>query len=174
MLILVNQICLLVCRSARKSEKQFLNLNLAKPILSDSVLRCNTQPCPAYWRISEWSTCQCSGNDDSGFQKREVKCVQELGTGMVIQIPNGACLDDRPDSRQSCECIRSKQDTYRYRVSQGGSLNSIKHRGHHSKIAILNDDNNTNMIPNRVDAYQRNKKTGVWLTSEWMEQVKVS
>ncbi len=139
---------------------------LAKPILSDSVLKCNTQPCPAYWKISEWGTCQCTGNNDTGFQKREIKCVQELGTGMVIQIPNGACLDDKPDGRQLCECVRSKQDTYKYRV------NSIKHRGHHSKVAILNDDNsNNNNVPNRPDAIYRNKKTGVWLASEWIEQV---
>lgn len=140
--------------------------HLAKPILSDSVLKCNTQPCPAYWKISEWSTCLCTGNNDTGFQKREIKCVQELGTGMVIQIPNGACLDDKPDGRQLCECIKNKQDTYKYRVSPGG-LNSIKHRGHHSKIAILNDDNNN--LANRQE--YKNKKTGIWLTSEWIEQV---
>lgn len=143
-------------------------LLLAKPILSDSVLKCNTQPCPAYWKISEWSTCQCTGNDETGFQKREIKCVQELGTGMVIQIPNGACLDDKPDGRQVCDCPRSKQDTYKYRVSQGG-LNSIKHRVHHSKNTILNDDNNN--IPNRPETNHRNKRSGVWLTSEWIEQV---
>lgn len=133
-------------------------------------MKCNTQPCPAYWKISEWGTCQCAGNDETGFQKREIKCVQELGTGMVIQIPHGACLDDKPDGRQLCACPRSKQDTYKYRVSPGGS-NSIKHRGHHSKIAILNDDTNSN-LPNRADAMFRNKKIGVWLTSEWIEQVR--
>lgn len=138
--------------------------HLAKPILSDSVLKCNTQPCPAYWKISEWSSCQCTGNNDTGFQKREIKCVQELGTGMVIQIPNGACLDDKPDGRQLCECIRNKHDTYKYRV------HSIKHRGHHSKIAVLNDDYNNNLT-HRPDSIQKNKKSGVWLSSEWIEQV---
>ncbi|KAJ6649909.1 Thrombospondin type-1 domain-containing protein 4, partial [Pseudolycoriella hygida] len=139
--------------------------HLAKPILSDSVLKCNTQPCPAYWKISEWSSCQCTGYNDTGFQKREIKCVQELGTGMVIQIPVGACLDERPDGRQLCECPKNKQDTYKYRVSPGG-FNSIKHRVHHSKIPILNDDNNN--VPSRPD--HRNRKSGVWLASEWIEQ----
>lgn len=141
--------------------------HLPKPILSDSVLKCNTQPCPAYWKIAEWSSCQCIGNNETGFQKREIKCVQELGTGMVIQIPNGACLEDKPDGRQLCEC--PKHDTYKYRVAQNG-LNSIKHRGHHSKVAILNDDNSNNLT-NRPDSIQKSKKSGVWLTSEWIEQV---
>lgn len=88
---------------------------------------------------------------------------------MVIQIPNGACLDDRPDSRQPCECPRSKQDSYKYRVSPGGPT-SIKHRVHPSKVAVLNDDTSNN-IPSQPDAIYRNKKAGVWLTSEWMEQV---
>lgn len=87
---------------------------------------------------------------------------------MVIQIPIGACLDDRPDGRQPCECPKSKHDSHKHRVSQGGS--SIKHRGHHSKGPILNDDNSNN-VQIQPDGIYRNKKAGVWLASEWTEQV---
>lgn len=76
--------------------------NLKKPMLNDNLLRCNTQPCPAYWRSEEWSKCNCSKS--VGNSEREVRCVQELASGIVIQVNKSSCFDEAPETHQSCGC----------------------------------------------------------------------
>lgn len=34
--------------------------HLKQPELHENMMKCNTQPCPAYWKILDWSECQCS------------------------------------------------------------------------------------------------------------------
>lgn len=76
--------------------------NLKKPLLNDNLLRCNTQPCPAYWRSEEWGKCSC--RNSKGTSVREVRCVQELSTGIVIQVNQSNCFDEAPVSSQPCQC----------------------------------------------------------------------
>lgn len=76
--------------------------NLKKPLLNDNLLRCNTQPCPAYWRSEEWGRCNCK--NFKGTSEREVRCVQELSSGIVIQVNKSNCFDEAPESSQPCHC----------------------------------------------------------------------
>ncbi|XP_049548427.1 A disintegrin and metalloproteinase with thrombospondin motifs 6-like [Anopheles darlingi] len=81
--------------------------HLQQPILNENLMRSNTQPCPAYWKLGEWDQCNCEEKyDEVVLRTREVKCVQELLSGIVIQVNSGACMDDVPSSTESCECSR--------------------------------------------------------------------
>ncbi|XP_052863931.1 thrombospondin type-1 domain-containing protein 4 [Anopheles cruzii] len=87
-------------------------IHLQQPILNENVMRCNTQPCPAYWKLGDWNQCNCEEKyDEAVFRAREVKCVQELLSGIVIQVSNGACMDELPPSTERCECSRVVKPT---------------------------------------------------------------
>lgn len=75
-------------------------VNLNKPVVNESQLKCNTQPCPAYWKTSEWTECNCGAEDESSIQTRDIRCVQELTQDRIIQVHDGACLADSPDVDQ--------------------------------------------------------------------------
>lgn len=109
--------------------------HLQQPVLNENLLRCNTQPCPAYWKLGDWDQCNCEEKyDEEVFRTREVKCVQELLSGIVIQVNNGACMDELPPSTERCECSRvvkptpPKTEKPRYRPTE--SQHQHEHRGH--------------------------------------------
>ncbi|XP_050084758.1 thrombospondin type-1 domain-containing protein 4-like [Anopheles aquasalis] len=114
--------------------------HLQQPILNENLMRCNTQPCPAYWKLGEWSQCNCEEKyDEVVLRTREVKCVQELLSGIVIQVNSGACMDDVPSSTESCECSRVIKPTTtpapqveppRYKPTTGSNQHHRGHRGH--------------------------------------------
>lgn len=166
--------------------------HLIKPILNENLMRCNTQPCPAYWKIDEWNDCNCGKHNEQIFQSRIIKCVQELGTGMVIQVNIGACLEDEPTFRQKCDCPKIKKHKHNHH-----DLNSIKNRingvGNGANVggsnvggSIAGDYDNISGNGNGATkpsvslignssiskrAHTDNKKNGIWLVSEWNQQV---
>ncbi|XP_053673801.1 thrombospondin type-1 domain-containing protein 4 [Anopheles nili] len=110
--------------------------HLQQPVLNENLLRCNTQPCPAYWKLGEWEQCNCEEKyDEEVFRTREVKCVQELLSGIVIQVSNGACMEELPSSTERCECSRvikptpPRTEKPRYRPTVESS-HPHEHRGH--------------------------------------------
>lgn len=112
-----------------------------KPVLNENLLRCNTQPCPAFWRLDDWSDCRCHLGD--GYRERTVSCVQELASSIVIHVDNSACLEEKPQHKKSCECQKNRRRTHgRYRV--------------HST-------NGTQQPVSR----QTREKAGIWLMSDW-------
>lgn len=135
----------------------------AKPTLNENVLKCNTQPCPAYWKIDEWSACNCGLPNERDHQSREIKCVQELGSGIVIQIHEGACTEKKPETRQDCDCPKKQVGHY-----HNNHKRNHRERSHHP-AAITLIGNST--IGKRVHKMHENKKAGVWLSSEWNNQV---
>ncbi|XP_053663428.1 thrombospondin type-1 domain-containing protein 4 [Anopheles marshallii] len=109
--------------------------HLQQPVLNENLLRCNTQPCPAYWKLGEWEQCNCEEKyDEEVFRTREVKCVQELLSGIVIQVNNGACMEELPPSTERCECSRvvkptaARTEKPRYKPTE--SQHQHEHRGH--------------------------------------------
>lgn len=144
--------------------------HLAKPVLNENLMRCNTQPCPGYWKLSDWSTtCNCSDPYEDEYQTREVKCVQELGTGMVIQVQHAACSDDHPPVTRQCECaataLKPSADSYMYRTQQQKRVNSIKQR-----LYGMTNIAATPVHSKRGEAHHAHKKSGVWLAGAWNEQ----
>lgn len=128
-----------------------------KPIVNENLLKCNSQPCPAFWRLGEWSSCFCGEYNETMNQTREVKCVQELISGVVIQVNSGACIEDRPASMVSCSCDKPvKVSSSKQQQSRQSSPNSIVN-GHQN-------DQKTSRARTRAP---KSKKSGSWLTSEW-------
>lgn len=128
-----------------------------KPIVNENLLKCNSQPCPAFWRLGEWSSCSCGEFDEKINHTREVKCVQELISGVVIQVNSGACIEDRPSNEESCNCEKPTKTTKHSRQQQQISQNSIIN-GHQ------NDQKTARAARTKAP---KNKKSGSWLTSEW-------
>lgn len=135
--------------------------HLQKPVISDSLMKCNTQACPGFWRVSNWTTCNCLEHREVEYQTREVKCVQELSTGTIMHVPDGACFDIAPISVQKCECktfdIRKKPNKF----------HSIKHRPHKATHSNSIDNTNTHKSKHVIDTNP--KRSGVWLASSWNE-----
>jgi thrombospondin type-1 domain-containing protein 4 len=128
---------------------------MKKPIVNESLMKCNSQPCPAFWKLGEWSGCRCGEFDEKTNETREVKCVQELISGVVIQVNSGACIDDRPLSITQCECVKPTKPP--------------KHEAHkHSRQSIIKNtqsDQKTN--PKVRTKPPKSKRAGTWLISEW-------
>jgi hypothetical protein len=89
---------------------------------------------------------------------------------MIIQVNNGACLEDAPLSRQKCECPKYMKTP---------QLEVYKHvkPHHHTPSEINTIRNNIHAIPKNHTTTTKapvvvevNKKQGIWLTSEWNEQ----
>ncbi|KAL4640258.1 thrombospondin type-1 domain-containing protein 4-like [Arapaima gigas] len=63
---------------------------------------CDSQPCPAFWDVGEWS--ECSKTCGPGFQHRQVLCRQPLGnrsTGIVG--PEHCGYLESPETTVSCQ-----------------------------------------------------------------------
>lgn len=128
-----------------------------KPTVNENLLKCNSQPCPAFWRLGDWSSCNCGEYNEAMNQTREVKCVQELISGVVIQVNSGACIEDRPSGVVSCHCDKPvKPPPAPTKHSKTSSPNSIIN-GHQN-------DQKTSRVRTRAP---KSKKSGSWLTSEW-------
>lgn len=163
-----------IIRCVREGTQKFYAhkrcAHLTKPSLNDEVLRCNVQPCPAYWKIDEWSACNCGLPNEREHQSREVECVQELSTGIVIHVNEGACLEKQSDKQQDCNCPKQTIDFY---------PNKRHHKHHHHQqqqqvqheqlqsppITLVGNSS----LGKKVHAFDT-KKGGVWLTSDWTEQ----
>lgn len=138
-----------IIRCVRENPLRFYSRkrcqHLEKLIINENLLRCNTQPCPAFWRLQDWSECRCHQTDEGGHRERDVSCVQELATGIVIHVDNSACMDERPIHKKLCDCSKNRRHSYssRYRMHELLPNMSMSHiRSHHDKA-------------------------GVWLMSDW-------
>lgn len=141
--------------------------HLSKALLNENVVRCNTQACPGYWKINEWSKCSCENNNVIEYQHRETKCVQELGTGLVMQVPNGACSDEIPATKEKCDCSKSNlMDNYKYKTSNN-VVTSIKHRVYGTSKNSLSPNSSSRRIQQDAAWVENN---GIWLASKWNGQ----
>lgn len=135
-----------------------------KPVLNESILRCNTQPCPAYWKIEEWSACNCGLPNEHEHQTREIKCVQELASGVVIQVVEAACLDKPPSKRQACACPKSPSSLIHHQHHTKRNHHSHPHSKGSFRAPVTLIGNST--IGKRVHVTE-NRNAGVWLSAEW-------
>ncbi|KXJ82683.1 hypothetical protein RP20_CCG012017 [Aedes albopictus] len=160
--------------------------HLAQPVLNDHLLRCNTQPCPAYWKLSEWSECNCeeATTDNEAYKTREVKCVQELISGIVIQVNSGACMEEQPPASESCDCVKHTKApakvrkptvvSHHHHHHQNGNGNH--HNGHNTQndMQITNGYGRVSLDSSRISQQVESKKTGIWLTADWSQRCSAS
>lgn len=125
-----------------------------KPVVNEGLMKCNSQPCPAFWKLGEYTSCHCGETDEKLNQTREVKCVQELISGVVIQVNSGACIDDRPLTIAKCECVKTTRKPEVYKQSRQQSI-------------IQNTQSDQKTIAKNRTKPSRSKKSGSWLISEW-------
>ena len=155
-------------------------------------MRCNTQPCPAYWKISEWTDCQCENSVLEVLRTREVKCVQELMSGVVIQVSNGACMDDKPLSKEICDCPRPTEKpkpittiattttTTTTTTSTTTMAPPIVHHHHHNHQSDMGGNGNRKVRYHNTTIINTNqrltdpKKNGIWLTADWNRRCSAS
>lgn len=61
----------------------------------------------ARWIIGDWSSCASVSavNSDcgEGFKTRTVHCQQRVSPTLTMRVAEGACLQQRPESRVSCQ-----------------------------------------------------------------------
>lgn len=138
-----------------------------KPVLNENVLRCNTQPCPAYWKIEEWSACNCGLPNEHEHQTREIKCVQELASGVVIQVVEAACLDDQPPIRQNCVCPKAPNNLSHHQHHTKRNHHNHQHTKGSFRAPVTLIGNST--IGKRVHVTE-NKNAGSWLSAEWGDE----
>lgn len=154
-----------IIRCVREGTTKFFNhkrcAHQTKPVLDENILRCNPQPCPAYWKVEEWSACNCGLPNEHNEQTRTIKCVQELSSGVVIHVNEGACLDKQPDKQQDCNC--PKQPVAYLRAAHKG-----KDKHHHSSPITLIGNSTIGKKAHHLEG----RKPGVWLSSDWNNQVR--
>lgn len=162
-----------IIRCVREGTQKFYAhkrcAHLTKPTLSDDVLRCNIQPCPAYWKIDEWSACNCGLPNEREHQTRDIECVQQLATGIVIHVNDGACLEKQPDKQQNCDCPKQSADIYAgKRHHKHHHHHQHAHQPHELQSAPITLIGNST-IGKRAHVLD-SRKAGVWLASAWNEQ----
>lgn len=128
--------------------------HLKQPILNENQMKCNTQPCPAYWKLSEWTDCKCGDFNEEEWRSREVKCVQELVSGIVIQVNHAACAEDEPKEREKCNCQK--------KVRKPDAIMNSKPNSS-SDSAIIRNKNRKKV--------EEARKHGTWLMTQWSEEV---
>uniref|UniRef100_UPI00398EFD9F thrombospondin type-1 domain-containing protein 4-like n=1 Tax=Pristiophorus japonicus TaxID=55135 RepID=UPI00398EFD9F len=62
---------------------------------------CNTQPCPAYWDLGEWS--ECSKTCGPGIQHRQVLCRQVYANRTTTVQPERCRHLERPETTTTCQ-----------------------------------------------------------------------
>lgn len=145
----------------------------SKPVLDETVLKCNTQPCPPYWKFHEWSACNCGLPNEKDYQTRKIKCVQELGSaGIVLEVNERACLEKKPENRQKCDCPKQQVDYVRNPNKRNNHESGQKHHHHHHNSVPVTLIGNSTI--GKKAHHLENKKVGIWLASDWTEQVFVN
>ncbi|XP_035515623.1 thrombospondin type-1 domain-containing protein 4 [Morone saxatilis] len=93
----------------QKDSQVTVSADLCDPALepTDREEDCNTQSCPAYWDVGEWS--ECSRRCGPGTQHRQVICRQVThihanGTETSVTMAPELCgLSDRPVTKSTCQ-----------------------------------------------------------------------
>lgn len=160
-----------IIRCVREGTSKFFNhkrcAHQTKPVLNENILRCSMQPCPAYWKVDEWSACNCGLPNEHDHQTRDMKCVQELSSGVVIGVNEGACLEKKPESRLECNCPK-QQATYLRGSHKGKDKGHHHSHHHHAPITLIG-----NSTIGKKAHHLEGRKPGVWLASDWSEKVSI-
>ncbi|XP_073823573.1 thrombospondin type 1 domain containing lonely heart isoform X2 [Musca autumnalis] len=114
-----------------------------KPMINENLLRCNTQPCPAFWRVEDWGECRCH-HSEGGVREREINCVQELASGVVVHVDAAACMEEKPVAKKPCDCPKNRRRSNTARYSMHGLRANATHANN-----------------------KKADKAGVWLMSDW-------
>lgn len=81
---------------------------IEKPTFNDDIYNCNRGLCPAFWRPSNFSKCECPDGSSNGLRSRQFECMQEQIKGNVELVPDTLC-PVRENQSESCHCQSKNQ-----------------------------------------------------------------
>ncbi|KAL0128942.1 hypothetical protein PUN28_003960 [Cardiocondyla obscurior] len=108
---------------------------------------CNQAPCPAKWRVSQWSKCSaCDGK--KGVRRRKVQCVRPGARPGEddVQANLDACKGHVPRQRETCIGTRPCRTCPKKTRRSDRESTNVKKRG-----AVLSSDDQRRMIDRFVD-----------------------
>lgn len=73
-----------------------------------TIYMCSHGLCPAYWKTTEFGTCECLAGSTEGVKRREVLCYQENMNATHAQVEEKKCVEPKPSSKERCNCKKSK------------------------------------------------------------------
>lgn len=82
--------------------------SIEKPTFNDDIYNCNRGLCPAFWRPSNFSDCECPEGSSFGQRIRQFECMQEQIKGNVLLVADKLC-PARKDLSESCRCSVSNE-----------------------------------------------------------------
>uniref|UniRef100_A0A8C8RUS8 ADAMTS like 4 n=1 Tax=Pelusios castaneus TaxID=367368 RepID=A0A8C8RUS8_9SAUR len=140
-----------------------------KPPAPDEA--CNTQPCPAYWDVGEWSA--CSKSCGPGTQHRQVLCRQIYANHSTMVHPQRCGQLDKPSPTQPCQLRICSHWEVRTNWSACSVLCGLGHRTRHVRC-ISNHGNllsegecNGSHRPLASEACDMGPCVRSWFQSDW-------
>uniref|UniRef100_A0A8C0GNL4 ADAMTS like 4 n=1 Tax=Chelonoidis abingdonii TaxID=106734 RepID=A0A8C0GNL4_CHEAB len=132
---------------------------------------CNTQPCPAYWDMGEWSA--CSKSCGPGTQHRQVLCRQTYANRSTMVHPQHCGQLDKPSPTQPCQLRVCSHWEVRTNWSACSVLCGLGHRTRHIRCIsnhgdVLSDGEcNGSHRPPANEACDMGPCVRSWFHSDW-------
>ncbi|XP_067425608.1 ADAMTS-like protein 4 [Emydura macquarii macquarii] len=149
--------------------------DIPKPPAPDEA--CNTQPCPAYWDMGEWSA--CSKSCGPGTQHRQVLCRQTFANRSTMVHPQRCSQLDQPSPTQPCQLHVCSHWEVRTNWSACSVLCGLGHRTRHVRC-ISNHGNllsegecNGSHRPPASEACDMGPCVRSWFHSDWSDTCSV-
>ncbi|XP_074836613.1 ADAMTS-like protein 4 isoform X2 [Carettochelys insculpta] len=143
--------------------------NVPRPPAQDEA--CNTQPCPAYWDVGEWSA--CSKSCGPGTQHRQVLCRQSFANRSTTVHPQHCSQLDKPSPTQPCQLRLCSHWEVRTNWSACSVLCGLGHRTRHVRCIsnhgdVLSDGEcNGSHRPPANEACDMGPCVRSWFHSDW-------
>ncbi|XP_053710847.1 thrombospondin type-1 domain-containing protein 4 [Synchiropus splendidus] len=141
---------------------------------------CNTEPCPAYWDVGEWS--ECSKRCGPGTQLRQVICrqvtsVQKNGTENSVTVASELCgTTDRPATSSTCQMkicsqweIRSEWSACSVPCGLGQRSRQVVCVSNQGEVEE-DQECNMNLKPDALENCDMGACARSWFTSLWSEK----
>ncbi|XP_076143582.1 thrombospondin type-1 domain-containing protein 4 [Alosa pseudoharengus] len=132
---------------------------------------CNTEPCPAFWDIGEWS--ECSRTCGLGMQHRQVLCRQ-LYANRTLNVHTSRCRHlERPETASTCQLkicsewqIRSEWSPCSVPCGVGQKRRDVHCLSNVGDV-VADEECNMNLRPNDVENCDMGPCAKSWFFTEW-------
>ncbi|XP_063296003.1 ADAMTS-like protein 4 [Pelobates fuscus] len=132
---------------------------------------CNTQPCPAFWDVGNWSV--CSRTCGSGIQHRQVLCRQMYANRTTMVQPQRCSNLVKPNVTQTCQLricshweIQSNWTTCSVMCGIGQKTRHVRCISNHGDMVSEGECNNR-LRPRTNEACDMGPCVRSWFHNEW-------